>query len=296
MKTLFYVCSDLHLTLTPPVARSSERDWIGVMEKQLNQLANRCKNEDVPLLIAGDVFDRHNPPAELIAWAISFFRKFKVLAIPGQHDLPEHRYSERHRSGYGALVASDAIRDIQHDEVYEEELWILRSAPWNQPIEKCKKSEKIRILMGHRYVWATGHSYPGAPESSKFQSIRKEVLEAGYDLSFWGDNHQGFFRSEVYNCGTVFRRKADERTYSPRYYRVDSSGSVETCFFDVSDDQFLETRDVGVSENEGAFDDFLDQLKKSETDSIDFREELEKAAETQSEKVKSRIRSYLETK
>src|SRR4051812_12555947 len=63
-------CSDIHLSHKPPIARSAEPCWYSAMQRQLDELRSVALELDVPIFVAGDIFDRWNPPPELINFAI----------------------------------------------------------------------------------------------------------------------------------------------------------------------------------------------------------------------------------
>ena len=96
-KPVALVCSDIHLCHTRPTSRSAEPDWYEAMARRLHQVDEIASYQQVPVLCAGDVFDRWNSPPELINFAIKNMPP--MWAVPGQHDLPHHRLDEVHRSG-----------------------------------------------------------------------------------------------------------------------------------------------------------------------------------------------------
>jgi len=226
-----------------------------------------------------------------VNFVLDLFRGLRVYAIPGQHDLPQHRYEARGKAGYGTLMRAGAIEDVTHRISFDR--WVLYSAPWNHEIPVPDSTKKLKILIGHRYVWAGSHSYPGAPIEGESSSIKNETNR--FDLSFWGDNHKGFSRNPVYNCGGFFRRKADEVEYSPRFFVVDDSGRVDTVFMNVEKDQFVQKSQIElIQEQAERFDEFLLQLKSVEIDSISFRDELLRVSKNSREKVREYINSFLE--
>lgn len=92
------LCSDIHLCHTCPPARSNEPNWYDAMARTLDELAGIASHYYVPILCAGDVFDRWNSPPELINFAIKHLPP--MHCIPGQHDLPNHSLEDIRRSAY----------------------------------------------------------------------------------------------------------------------------------------------------------------------------------------------------
>ena len=104
------LCSDLHLSLTKPACRA-DKDWMEVQAHYLKQLEDTAGN--LPIFCAGDIFDRWNAPPELINFALRNLPD-DMLCVPGQHDLPNHRLDEKHRSGYGVLSNAGKIEDLSN--------------------------------------------------------------------------------------------------------------------------------------------------------------------------------------
>src|SRR4030042_1550393 len=92
-KVIALFCSDLHLSLTPPVFRSNEPDWLTAQQRPLDELRALQSKHQCPIFCAGDLFDKwYGGPkehaCELVNWAIKHMPY--MHCIPGQHDLPEH--------------------------------------------------------------------------------------------------------------------------------------------------------------------------------------------------------------
>ena len=108
------LCSDLHLSLQRPACRADD-DWMGVQAGYLNQLKQLAVDSNysfgtLPIAFAGDLFDKWNVQPELINFALEHLPD-GMICVPGQHDLPNHRLDQVHRSGYGVLVAAGKIVD-----------------------------------------------------------------------------------------------------------------------------------------------------------------------------------------
>src|SRR5688572_18895632 len=92
------LCADLHLTLRPPLCRA-DKNWMLTQRDYLLQIRKlqepaHLKNHleataKIPVICAGDIFDRWNPPPELVNFALRFLPN-GMICVPGQHDLPNH--------------------------------------------------------------------------------------------------------------------------------------------------------------------------------------------------------------
>lgn len=280
MRVVAVLCSDIHLSHNPPVARSAEPDWYAAMRRPIAEVRKLCIQHACPLVIAGDIFDKWNSPAELINFAIEEFGKGfeSVYAIPGQHDLPGHNYEERYRSAYHSLVLSEVIINLEEPEVVSQGNLVLYPFPWGfsvVPLTGAPNGGLIHLAVVHSYVWQAGHSYPGADEKKIATSVLRTLQ--GYDAAVFGDNHSGFQRGILLNSGGFMRRKIDEIEYEPSVGLLYEDGSIVRHFLDISEDKFIEqSRFLTILDEEAEqdFSEYIAELKEMGVSSLDFREEL----------------------
>lgn len=253
--------ADIHLSAEPPRFRSVETDWLGVQRKYLEQVFTACYNlgSPVPLLIAGDLFDKAQPTPEIINFALDVFGKkdsrIPVYAIPGNHDLPNHRYEDMKKSAYGTLVETRRIIDVPPKRCISHtgintilRIWGFPCGAEASPRPPVKASSipTLDIALVHSYIWTNGYSYPGADTNQIIDAYRKKVI--GYDIAIFGDNHKGFAFSKenncgqcsIVNCGTLLVRKSDEIDHRPAITYIYSDGSVERRILDTKDDKYAD--------------------------------------------------------
>ena len=280
-------CSDLHLSLRPPLARAGEPDWFAAMGRPLDELRWLAVNHDVPVLCAGDVFDYWRSPPELINFALGCFEnRPSLFAIPGQHDLPYHSADEIEKSAFWTLVQAGVVVRMLNTRYLLGGLHV-HGFSFGEDIKppggNCGGSV-LNVALVHEYTWMEGHSYPGAPAESCVKTNKSKYH--GYDVVVVGDNHKGFqttlkhkdgTRTVVYNCGGFMRRKADEINYEPRVGILYSDGTVEDHFLDTSQDVIEKTGADGavvegadltglfqeLEDLAGAVPDFADAVKRA---------------------------------
>lgn len=254
-------CSDIHLSHKPPIARSAEPDWYEAMKRPLVQLQELSEKYNAPVIIAGDIFDKWNPPPELINFALEWLPE-NVYAIPGQHDLPFHSYSDIKKSGYWTLVQSGRISNLPHDRNYSIKSCVLYGSPWECAIQQVplEDQDEINIAVVHAYIWKDGFSYPDAPKHSSLKSWSKQLLQ--FDCCIFGDNHKGFNGSNgVFNCGTLVRRKADEIGYEPQVGLITSNSEILTRPLDCFHDKFIDIDKALTMVEKGLeLTDFIEEL------------------------------------
>ena len=304
-KPIAIFCADIHLSHTPPVARSAEPDWYAAMARPLRELNALATKHGCPVLCAGDIYDRWNSSPELINFAIDELPQ--MYAVPGQHDLPLHRLDDIKKSAYWTLVKSGKVIDMWFDKKsYTTPDWVIPDVlhvlgfPWGKELhgiegrEDYPDSTDIQMALIHRYIWTKGASYPGAPVDQKLSSY-SSVLQ-GYDYAVFGDNHIGFMAksgdSIVVNCGCMIPRKSDERNCGPSVWLLGGDKSVRRHKLDTSQDRWLEPVEAEALEGRNSeLDEFVAGLEELETDSLDFRDGVLRYIEDN--KVSSGVRSAI---
>ena len=247
------------------------------MSHSLAQVKKFCDGQEVPFVVAGDLFDKWNPPPELIEFAIRQLPK-QTYTIPGQHDLPNHNYELRHKSAYGVLAAAGRITDIPSNIPYMINGVIVWACPWEHEIKaSARRGGHLEICVAHQYLWIKQHSYPGAnPQHNVNQMGRLKR----FDASFFGDNHKGFILTRrgttVMNCGGFMRRKSDEQNYQPCVGLLYEDGSVERWALDTTKDHFVRNAELDKLVPEVDMDEFISEMKRLGDVAIDFPDHIKR--------------------
>jgi len=274
------LCSDLHFSHRPPVARSAEPDWYAVMERQWLQIRAEAEEEDIPIVVAGDIFDVWKSPPELVNFVIRLFRGLKVFCVPGQHDLPNHVYEDMHRSSYGTLIEAGAIINVDKPDFMAGDHLRLYPAAWGFNIWKCKDhgQDEICLSVNHRYVWKDDKTcYPGAPQEANLAVLKKQL--EGYDAAVFGDNHKGFLakagKCNVLNCGGFIPRKSDERFYRPQFGILYSDGHIDGVLLDTREDKWIAPEEAAALVDEHLnLSELVGEFEQLGADALDFSEVL----------------------
>lgn len=221
-----------------------------MMKHQLDQVRKLLDlHNNPPLVVAGDVFHdgwrTKGCSAELINFAISHLPK--CYAVPGQHDLPHHRYDEIHKSAYWTLIEAGVIKDLKpgipYVFPYPNKSLVLHGFPWQQKVQKLNRiHDGLYLAVIHSYVWMGSYGYEGAPKSKRVKKYLK--LLKGFDAAVFGDNHKGFLypsqlgRPEVFNCGQFIPANSDQREYKPMVGRLYADGRIIPYFLDTVKDEW----------------------------------------------------------
>ena len=224
--------SDLHLADSIPVSRTD--DYITAQINKLAFLQSLSnKNNNCPILCAGDIFDRWKASPWLCSMAFMHLPR-PFIGIPGQHDLPEHSLKEFPRSALGLLAeVSDpdefdiiTIRAAQRGTQAGETKVVATGIPFGELNKfvlnpEFERSPHYRyILMLHELTWQGK-----APSWDKNGLTDLELLDKfgeHFDLILTGDNHAGFVTRQgdslLVNPGSMMRKTADQEHYIPRCY------------------------------------------------------------------------------
>jgi len=274
---LAVLCSDLHLRETAPSARA-EKDWYEVMENHLNALYRAANNSErsIPIICAGDVFDRWNPSSELVRFAIQ--KLPKMLAIPGQHDLRYHDYESRLRGAYGCLVAAEILWDLPAGQWFDFneglQVWAMPWGRWEPPTSPYSDPSFIRLGVLHKYAWSNQFNcHAKAEESSRF-----ERLYPNLDAMIIGDNHIPWMLPNVMNHGGFIPQNADQKSLVPHYGLLMSDGTIERHPYDVPEPVWLESWQPQVEDAKVA-SEVIQELQDLQLSGDSFLENLERAVD-----------------
>jgi len=283
LKIVAVVCSDLHFSGSPPIARSAEPDWYEAMRRQWSQLRQVAGLYKVPVIVAGDIFDHWKSSPQVISFAIEMFSGLRVFAVPGQHDLPNHSYGDIKRSAYWTLVEAGAVNNVEPGCRYDVNGMMLFGFPWGTdivpqvPREDGRVDYLLNVAVIHKYVWTGEYKYQGAPSEDEVTGLKRALN--GYDVAIIGDNHKGFMSNvggcRVMNCGGFIPRKSDERDMKPWFGVLDSRGDIEPVFLDLSGDKWLDEEALLRKVDETLdLRDLVNGLESLGVDALDFADVL----------------------
>lgn len=293
-------CSDLHLSLKPPISRANEDDWLEAQAHPLKQLKEIAEEHDAIILCAGDIFDRYNSTPELINWAIKHLPQ--MYAIPGQHDLPMHNLDNINRSAYWTLVETGNIVDVASlRSPYIGWGIELRGFPWGVSLDSPSTNDstrriKIKIALIHQYVWMKGAKHPGASEEGKLSTLSKRLK--GWDVVIIGDNHLTFDAKKkgttVFNPGALQRRHSDQMFHQPCVGLLHDDGTIKIKYLDTSADVLSEKATSTTVNNEMDIQEFLRELEELGDSELDFEAAMKHAIANVRPSVKKLILEVME--
>lgn len=182
------LAADIHLTDRVPVCRRPE-EFHAAMWRKLDFIRElQSSHGEIPVLVAGDVCDRWSLPPWVLREAILRIQNW--VAIPGQHDLPQHRLEGYDKSALAVLEAAGSVRTIgpHFDLLTEGKDIAVTGFPWGAEIGGITPSLSTNVALVHHLVYAEKPPFPGAEVTG---STAKALLKkmSGFDLVVTGDNH-----------------------------------------------------------------------------------------------------------
>lgn len=250
-------------------------------------------------MVAGDVFDHWNAPVELVNALIAAVRAEpngqRVYCIPGQHDLPNHRYEDARRSAYWTLVEACEWIDLRPHELRPiGDRLAVQGFPWGAdlaPLATCLPN-RVHLAVVHAYCWRAGACHPGAAPEAEAAQIEKRL--AGFDAVLVGDNHHPFQEGKIYNHGLFVRRRTDERQLVPSMGILWDDGRVTTRPLDVSGDRFAAVEKADALAAAGAdAAGLVDLLRAAGDEAISFADALRRRAAAEEDGVRTTLLGWL---
>jgi len=271
------LCSDIHLSDHAPIFRSTEPDWFEAMARPLRELGDAADHYGVPIVIAGDVFHKWNSSPALINFALDELPN--AYAIPGQHDLPHHRYEDIEQSAYWTLVKAGKLINLEPDKPIEVNGIVLHGFPWNAQLKPCEEGDLcLHLAVVHKYIWSDpSDSYPGANSADHIAGWIIRQL-TGFDAMVFGDNHKGFLINKteaqppILNSGGFMKRSKDDADRVPSFGLLHGDGTIERWAVNCKQDKCLEQEEHGLTAEPVDADllEFISQLQQLGDDSLDF--------------------------
>lgn len=283
------VVSDLHFS-TSPLSRAEKGEaWKKVTAFYWNQVQQASKiYGQVPIIVAGDVFNLWNSSAEVINMAMQIMTHPNIYAIPGQHDLPLHQIKDIGKSAYWTLVCAGRIKNLVEGDVIRIGNLRVHSFPFGTKIIPPNRqvSDHVNVAICHQYIWSDNrNSFTDAPRECFIGNIAEQIK--GYQVACFGDNHQAFtFRlgtyksgkeftgTEVMNCGGFMCRNSDQKDYRPRIGFIYSDGTIGIEYLQ-KEDKWLRRDEIDIPDNPD-LEQLMSLLEEETSTVFDYRETMEK--------------------
>jgi DNA repair exonuclease SbcCD nuclease subunit len=286
--------ADWHLRADKPICRTD--DFTEAMWVKIEFIFNLANKHNCPILIAGDLGHRSQWPNPLIEKFISSINnsKVKIIAIPGQHDLPNHSLKLYRKSAVGILSEDKTIKLIGVALSKDDSLFLQLPSfdvfpfPYGLPITLEKEYDYNdlgykTIAMSHQMVIENKPLFPGQEDAPKGHQLLKKFPE--YQLILTGDNHSPFTVSTkipkhqggiLVNPGSMMRTTVDQIDHKPRVYLWSAeTNEIEPVYLPI-EQNVISHRHMSVVERNERTSAYVKRLKLGFKVGLDFKKNMEK--------------------
>jgi DNA repair exonuclease SbcCD nuclease subunit len=274
------LAADLHIRSDTPLCRNFNRDdYLKAQWDKLDFIFKLCKENDCPLLIAGDVGNKSQWPNWLLEVIINIIKvhDIEIIAIPGQHDLPEHRLENWQKSGCGVLHGARAIKMLLEPKALSLPFRIFPFGYGNQIKHQKPINRTPTIAMTHQMVIEDKLLWPDQ-KAPKGHELLKKFPE--YDLILSGDNHNPFVAKYegrlLVNPGSMMRMTAAQIDHKPRVYKLYAdTNEVEAVYLPIEKGIISRTHIKTKQERDERMEAFVSRMSDDIEIGLSFEQNLE---------------------
>jgi DNA repair exonuclease SbcCD nuclease subunit len=212
--------ADLHLTEMQPRCRTD--NYVKALWRKVKFISELQRRHNCPVVCAGDIFDYWKASPNLIRLTTLRLPN-KFAAVYGQHDLPQHNWKRRNKSGLAALgeIFRYSDKSFSDGNSFAHRLVnILPGTHFEMPPIDSFVYPGQPVLVWHKMVWHGKMPWPNCPHPSALRILKKYGKK--FKLIVTGDNHKPFAvkykKTWLVNPGSVMRSKADQVDHKPRVY------------------------------------------------------------------------------
>jgi len=280
------ICGDIHAGLLTPECRKDV--YIETLCRKLGFIKGLQEKYECPVIMPGDLFNHWRADSVLLN-AIHPVWPSDVLAVAGQHDLPQHSIELIEKTALQTLVNYGQVQMIVSGTTIAPGL-TLYGMPWEAPVPK-PQPRGIKVLVAHVTIWEKPFMPGQKPgEASRFLKQHKD-----FDLIITGDNHCQFVIEDkgrlLVNAGSLMRLRSDQIDHIPRVYLWWRDGELKAVDIPIESDAVTrEIRDAKL-EREERVSAFVKKLEGSAEIGITFEENVKVLMENQ--KVDKNVRSII---
>lgn len=291
------ITADWHLTGDRPICRTD--DYWEIQWEKIEFINKLQKKYEIPILLAGDLFDKWKVPPRLESYAI-YNLPDDIIAIPGQHDLKNHNLNLINETSFNVLISAGRINREDNNWIsfkgqchgtirkcYDNIptiplFYYIHTYPYGIPIKPLKNDSSRQkgarnIAIVHQFTYI-GRTWPGNTASNARKLLRSLP---GYDLIVCGDNHKTFVVEEdgrlLVNPGSLMRMDADQIDHKPcvfLYYAKDNH--VEPVYIPIEKGVINRDHLIKKEEKDKRIQAFVERVKNQKNLGLSFRKNLEK--------------------
>lgn len=283
------LCGDIHIRETVPVCRTEvefyEAQWL-----KLDFISDLQKMHQCPVMSTGDFYHHWKTSPELTTLVMQHLPK-EFISIYGDHDLPQHSWKLRHKSGLTTLAEAGYVTIPDGGHGFDKS-----SNKLPKGTEASVTMFGRKILLWHLLTWKKELPYPGCTTSNAKKLLKKYPQ---FDLIVTGDNHKPFTEKHkgrlLVNVGSMMRQSADQVDYHPAvwlYYAKENE--VVKMHLPIEKDVVSRDHLEKTQQRNDRIDAFVGRLNSQFKVSLDFGQNLEQFYSKN--KVKKSVKKIIQSK
>ena len=282
------ITADWHLRATRPRCRI-DNDWMETQANALRQLLEISDEKDAPIMVVGDLFHSNSDTSfeciNMVQKLADYSGELYILA--GNHDLPYHSSENIDKSAIGVLLKSENIFKIEY---FFENVIGFQNISYSASNFDEEDNKFAEIVFKHILTMPSKDKMEFVGDCETPESLLDKFPKAKW--VFTGDYHHNFHYEKngrhVINSGCLIRQVADMKDYQCGVYFVDTDENIVEFIPIIDNEQLIDDSYITKeNERENRIDDFVDKLKKTESISFDFIDNVEK--EVQQNKFESEL-------
>ena len=289
------ILGDLHIRHTNPINRSD--DYYSVQFQKLTEAFSLFEKKCDAVIQPGDLFNNYGrDPYSLLYDVMLFLDKYEIpiYTIPGQHDVKFHNLEVRDVP-FQILVTGGYIQEISSKGTHIGGKVFLHGFGWNVKLSDPRKyeSKSCNIAVMHKMIINGKKLWPG---QSDYVQARKLPKKYKYDLFVCGDNHKGFTRDKVINCGSIGRMNIDQKNHKPFFCIYDTeTQDIEKHYYTITESkEVLKEEEVKIQKaSEKRKNEFAEGLKSDFEGELDYRQNINTVLKSK-RRVKKRTKELIE--
>ena len=271
-RPIFILTSDWHLREDTPTCFTG--DWNYEQWKAVENIRTLQAKYKCPILHAGDLFHHWKASPSLLTSAILYLPE-GFNTVYGQHDLPQHNWELRYKTGLRTLEAADRLKVLPGYH-YGQDPDGLAAKPSYHIISNTDDHWSVRVLVWHHMTYIN-IPFPGA-SVGQAQGILMKYPQ--FNLILTGDNHQSFTTSYegrvLVNPGPITRHAADQINYKPRVALCFKDGTIEWYYLPVLDGVISREHIDVTEQRDNRISAFISKLDDEWETELSFEDNLER--------------------
>ena len=282
------LCADWHLRDTTPTCRTD--DYFMAQCRKVKTIVNLSEKYNIPILHAGDLFDKARSSQYLEQWIIrNLHGPYNIYCNPGNHDLPNHNLKLVNHSSLGVIEASNKIAILTQDIiqrlscVHNDVVYSVYSLPWGTPLKsihstKLGNESGINVLILHHLVSKNEDDLWHGAESEQGNRLLKKLKQ--FQLILCGHNHQSFIvknRNQVLvNPGSLMRMNTTQENYKPCVYLWHAkTNEVEPYYLPIEENVIDASHIENKQERDKRMEAFINKLDDDYEIGLSFEHNIE---------------------